>query len=248
MGVLDTSDNQSIQQCQSSPKRQNTGQSEYAPPAKRQGQPIRQYEVTKPQLYKGIKVLPSDTPCAQVPKNNFNCNWERTEMTDEKIIEVLTAEETLDPKTLETPYAPFFGGYSDEEFTKELRSALKMKQQIDMEEKAGEAAEERQRIMEAIAEYEEKRKELLISMALSDEEEYSEDEESEGEESNSDTDEDEDHSDSETGSEAESEAEFEFETLEPEEQEETVLETCEETVVFDGFFEVVCEEEVTTGD
>ncbi|CAL2041453.1 unnamed protein product [Caenorhabditis brenneri] len=243
--IITLLDNQSIQQCQSSPKRQNTGQSEYAPPAKRQGQPIRQYEMTKPQLYKGIKVLPSDTPCAQVPKNNFNCNWERAEMTDEAIIEVLTAQEALGSRDLEAPYAPFFGGYSNEEFTKELRLALKMKQQLDMEKAARKAAEERQRIVEAIAEYEEKRKELLMSMALSDEEEYSEEEESEGEESNSDTDENED-SDTETESEAEPEAIFEFEFLEPEEQDKSDLEISEESVFFDGCLEVACEEEVTT--
>ncbi|CAL2041456.1 unnamed protein product [Caenorhabditis brenneri] len=214
------------------PKRQNPGPMEMAPPAKRQGLPIKQYEVTKPQLYKGIKVLPSDTPCVRVTRNNFNFNYERTEMTDEEIIE---------------RHAPFFGGYSDEEFTKKIRSALKMKQQMDMEEKAREAAEERQRIMEKIAEYEKKRKELLMSMALSDEEECSEDEESEGEESNSDTDENED-SDTETESETEPEANFEFEFLEPEEQDKSDLEISEESVFFDGCLEVVCEEEVTTSD
>ncbi|CAL2041463.1 unnamed protein product [Caenorhabditis brenneri] len=229
------------------PKRQNSGPSELAPPTKRQGLPIRQYEVTKPQLYEGIKVLPSDTPFVRVPRNNFNVNYERTEMTDEEIIEALTAQDTMDPKALEAPYALFFGGYSDEEFTKELRSALKVKQQLDMEEKFREGAEEKQWMAEAIAEYEEKRKELLMSMALSEEEEISEDEE---EESNSDTeDEAEDQdSDSETESEAEPEANFEFEFLEPEEQDEFELKVCEDTVVFDGCFEVVCEEEVTTSE
>ncbi|EGT33952.1 hypothetical protein CAEBREN_22440 [Caenorhabditis brenneri] len=236
--------------CIRGPKRQNPGPMELAPPAKRQGLPIRKYEMSKPQIYKGIRVLPSDTPCIRVPRNDFKVNYERTEMTDKEIIETLTSQDTTDSKALEAPYASFFGDYSDEEFTKGLREALKVKKQMDMEEQAREEAEQRQRVLEAIAEYEEKRKELLMSMALSDEEE---DEESENqEEVNSDTDKAEDqeseseYSDSETESEAESE--FKFETLEAEEQDENNAEICEETVVFDGCFEVVCEEEVITSN
>lgn len=94
--------------------------------------------------YRGVRRLPSDTPAGRMNVVRYERSSPDSELTANEIVEIL---EDGDSRSLERPYAPFFGDYSDEEFLRGISAALKLKRELDM-------LEEERKMIEGIVEEE----------------------------------------------------------------------------------------------
>ncbi|EGT33906.1 hypothetical protein CAEBREN_30087 [Caenorhabditis brenneri] len=108
---------------------------------------VKEYMMSPPKRYKrkDKKVDPSNAD--SVPKNEIAASRQLLEMTDEEVIEALTAEMPLDSTAPKAPYDQFFGA-SENNFIKGIREAVKELEQIT---RANAEAKEKERMEKTAA-------------------------------------------------------------------------------------------------
>ncbi|EGT46844.1 hypothetical protein CAEBREN_31505 [Caenorhabditis brenneri] len=108
---------------------------------------VKEYMMSPPKRYrrKEKKVAPSNAD--SVLKNEITASRHQLEMTDEEVIEALTAEMPLGSTAPKAPYDQIFGA-SENNFIKGIREAVKELEQIT---NADAEAKEKERMKEAAA-------------------------------------------------------------------------------------------------